>query len=210
MTSTNNTITRNWTGSGGNGYYPGTAGNGGGLCNEYEGILALNDTTIVANATGIGGGGLYESGHYGYGAGLYTRGTTRIKNTLLADNRAGASYSTQSGRGVVSDCDGVSVVTYGYNMISAKCEGANAATDRLGIAPLLAPFGNYGGPTQTYALFMVSPAIDAGSCTDIEQAPVSVDQRGVLRPQLSNCDIGAYEATQVDSFSYMFLPICLH
>lgn len=209
MTSTNSTITRNWTGSGGNSYYPGNAGNGGGICNEYEGSLALDHTTIVANATGTGGSGLYEDADNGFGAGLYTRGTTNIKNTLLAGNIAGSSAGMESSKGTASDCYGLRVVSYGYNLVSADCTGADAATDRQGIDPVLAPFDAYGGPTRTLALFKVSPAIDAGSCNDIEQKPVSVDQRGVLRPQLNNCDIGAYEATHIDSFSYVFLPICM-
>ena len=210
MTSTNNTIARNWTGSGGDGYYSGTAGNGGGICNEYQGTLSIDHTTIVANATGIGGSGLYENAYSGYGAGLYISGTTRIKNSLLASNRAGTSDGMELVGSIASDCRGLPVVTYGYNLVSAECEGANAATDRQETAPLLAPFGYYGGPTQTYGLLKLSPAIDAGSCTDIEQKPVNVDQRGAPRPQLNNCDIGAYEAPQVDSFSYVFLPMCLH
>lgn len=207
MTSTNNTIARNWTGSGGDSYYPGIAGNGGGICNGYQGTLALDHTTIVANATGTGGSGLYEQADSGYGAGLYISGATYIKNSLLADNRAGTSDGMELQGSIASDCLGLPVVTYGYNLISAKCEGADATTDRQGVAPLLAPFGYYGGPTQTYALLKLSPAIDKGSCTDIEQKSVSVDQRGVLRPQLNNCDIGAYEALKSDSFSYVFLPI---
>jgi hypothetical protein len=46
-----------------------------------------------------------------------------------------------------------------------------------------------GGFTQTMALGVGSPAIDAGNdatCAD-------TDQRGVARPQGSYCDIGAYE-----------------
>ena len=50
-----------------------------------------------------------------------------------------------------------------------------------------------GGPTQTQALSPESPAVDAGSCTDASGNPVTIDQRGIPRPQHGVCDIGAYE-----------------
>ena len=55
--------------------------------------------------------------------------------------------------------------------------------------PLLAPLGDYGGPTQTMALLPGSPAIDAGTSTG---APAT-DQRGIARPQ-ARVDIGAFES----------------
>src|SRR5262249_49090076 len=53
---------------------------------------------------------------------------------------------------------------------------------------LLAPLGNYGGPTQTMPLLPGSPAIDAGTSTG---AP-TVDQRGQAR--VGAVDIGAFES----------------
>ena len=58
----------------------------------------------------------------------------------------------------------------------------------------LGPLANNGGPTQTHALLSGSVAIDAVSdCTDTDNNPLTTDQRGVLRPQGSACDVGAYE-----------------
>lgn len=55
--------------------------------------------------------------------------------------------------------------------------------------PQLEPLANNGGLTQTMALPLGSPAIDAaGAC-----AQPGTDQRGVLRPQGAACDIGAFE-----------------
>jgi predicted outer membrane repeat protein len=55
--------------------------------------------------------------------------------------------------------------------------------------PMLDPLGlqDNGGPTETIALLSGSPAIDAGSGCP------ATDQRGIVRPQGSHCDIGAYE-----------------
>ena len=74
--------------------------------------------------------------------------------------------------------------------------------------PQLAPLGNYGGATWTAALYKFSPAVDAGSCTDTALIPVTEDQRGVARPQINNCDIGAYEVEPVDAVDYIYLPVC--
>jgi hypothetical protein len=53
--------------------------------------------------------------------------------------------------------------------------------------PLLKPLAAYGGLTMTMAIPADSPARDAGSgCPP-------TDQRGVARPQLNACDLGAFE-----------------
>jgi hypothetical protein len=64
----------------------------------------------------------------------------------------------------------------------------------------LGPLANNGGPTQTHALLAGSSAINAvpsGQCTDLSStpAPVTQDQRGVVRPAGSACDVGAFEAS---------------
>ena len=60
--------------------------------------------------------------------------------------------------------------------------------------PLLAPLGNYGGPTQTMALLPGSPAIDAGNNALIP-AGVTTDQRGLPRIVNGTVDIGAFESS---------------
>ena len=65
-----------------------------------------------------------------------------------------------------------------------SCPGINAD-------PKLGPLQDNGGPTQTMALGTGGPAIDQVPAADAG-CPAS-DQRGVLRPFGSGCDIGAYE-----------------
>jgi hypothetical protein len=50
---------------------------------------------------------------------------------------------------------------------------------------------NNGGPTQTRALVVGSPAVDAVSAATCP--PPESDQRGVTRPQNTTCDMGAFE-----------------
>jgi hypothetical protein len=66
-------------------------------------------------------------------------------------------------------------------------DGGN--TDITAAGPGLDALQDNGGPTETQALDpgLPSPAIDAGA-----NCP-SIDQRGLLRPQGSACDIGAFE-----------------
>src|SRR5262249_5339053 len=69
----------------------------------------------------------------------------------------------------------------------------------LSADPLLGTLQNNGGPTQTMVPSATSPAIDAGDpdCTDPAGAPIATDQRGVLRPGGTACDIGAVELARV-------------
>jgi hypothetical protein len=58
------------------------------------------------------------------------------------------------------------------------------------VDPKLGPLQANGGPTQTMAIALTSPArnaIPGAACA------VARDQRGVHRPQGPGCDIGAYE-----------------
>jgi len=134
----------------------------------------LDNMTITDNRAGASGGGAYC-----YGGVLYA------KNSIVAGNYAGMS---------VNDCDeGFGTVTsYGYNLVqnTGTCV-FNATHDITGTAPSLGPLRDNGGDTWTHALLPNSPAIDWGSCTDINGDPVTADQRG--KPRLGGCDIGAYE-----------------
>jgi CSLREA domain-containing protein len=139
--------------------------------------LTLNNVTITANNLGGGSGaGLY--------AGSATQ-TVRTSNTIIAGNLIG---------GVVpSDCS-ATIDSLGNNLIG-DASGCTITGDTTGnlldVDPQLGPLANNGGLTETHALLVGSPAIDAGGSTTCE----ATDQRGVARPQGEACDIGAYEAS---------------
>ena len=72
----------------------------------------------------------------------------------------------------------------------ARPDGANGNSSACN--PLLAPLGNYGGPTQTMALLPGSPAIDAGSqLIPAASPPTSAAWRRVVN---GTVDIGAFES----------------
>jgi CSLREA domain-containing protein len=131
---------------------------------------------------------------------LVTGGQVIVHNSLIANNRASD--------GQLRDCSLVSgtTVSEGYNLISVRddCGWRVASGDQLGtrsapIAPrldVLTPAASNG--TFTRPLLPNSPAIDRA---DPALCP-PIDQRGILRPQGSRCDIGAYEAAYGASLQY--------
>jgi hypothetical protein len=86
-------------------------------------------------------------------------GVTTGTNNIISGNVTNGSED---------DCDG------------SGCPANGTAGNIVGVPPLLAPLGNYGGPTQTMPPLPGSPAICAGLIADIP-AGVTTDQRGFPR-----------------------------
>lgn len=162
-------------------------GDGGGFSagEFFPSQAEFNNVTIADNtADSDGDGG-------GDGGGLHiTSGTATLANTIVAGNTDGG--------GEAPDCSG-SLTAGGYNLIqaSAGCVITGDTTGNLlGVDPLLGLLRDNGGPTHTRSLLPGSPAIDGGNplgCVDGNGQPLTTDQRGISRPQLGACDIGAYE-----------------
>jgi predicted outer membrane repeat protein len=132
------------------------------------GTLDANHITVAYNSAPVGGG-IATSG-----------GKMQIKNSIVADNPAGADCA-------VSNVDFSSIAENIHS--DGTCTGFTLKDD-----PLLDILANYGGSTDTHALKTGSPAIDAApDCTSIGGAAVSIDQRGHARPGGPVCDLGAYE-----------------
>jgi hypothetical protein len=137
------------------------------------GTMILDFVTIAANSSGEGA---IRTGQ---------AGTLTIRNTILANNEP-------------KNCvNSLFAGSNGYNLSSDLTCGLADTGDRNGIAAQLRPLGDYGGPTATKLPTAGSPVIDAGTC---DQA-VTVDQRGIDRPQRDACDIGAVEREDTGSIS---------
>ncbi len=147
--------------------------NGGGAIITFSATSA-SDLTIAGNDINEPGGALLSEGDF------------ELKNTILAGNTA-----TPAG-----NCHGTGTfISEGFNLESGNTCSLNATGDRVNTDPQLGPLENNGGPTRTQALPAISPAVDSGSCTDVNGVTVPIDQRGVARPQPTGgrCDIGAFE-----------------
>jgi hypothetical protein len=156
-----------------------SASYGGGIVNG--GTLTVTNSTITGNSTDVIGGGMF------YG------GTVTVTNTIVAGNTAPSGGP---------DLFGLGPITSGGNNLIGTTSGSTGITngvngDIVNPTPLLGPFGNNGGSTQTIPLLPGSPAIDAGNdaiCAQTGPGKVGgVDQRGITRPHGAHCDIGAFE-----------------
>ncbi|MGD8903017.1 MAG: choice-of-anchor Q domain-containing protein, partial [Anaerolineae bacterium] len=185
ITLTNSTVSANVT----NNY-------GGGITAWYEGTVNLIHSTVTANIANED----YNVSSAGAGGGLYIRdgGTATIQNSIIAGNTDLSTihdpwndvylYTSDYGNGTLTSLGGnlIGDGTGSNGWITSDLVGT--ATNK--IDPQLATLAlNSPGTTHTHALIEGSPAIDAISCL----TEVTIDQRGVDRPQGSACDIGAFE-----------------
>ena len=183
LTVKNSTITGN------------TAFTGGGIANEY--YLSITNCTLSGNFAHQGGGGIYSSTSTStsmsmfhstlannrvdlplQGGGIYIRHSfLTYTNNIIANNTGGDFFG-----------DDVTIsFELGNNLVG---DGNSSALALFSGDPKLGPPGNNGGPTMTFALLPGSQAIDAGHPSFCATA----DQRGVTRPQGSDCDLGAFES----------------
>ncbi|MFD2572634.1 choice-of-anchor Q domain-containing protein, partial [Spirosoma soli] len=121
----------------------------------------------------------------GGGVRLNEETTATFKNCIIAGNtnQAGTAPNDIDNNGTISGSS--------YNVIGTGGSGGltNGVNNNIvGVDALLAPLGNYGGPTQTHALLPGSPAINAGTTSG---APTT-DQRGIAREGAN--DIGSFES----------------
>lgn len=181
----------------------------------YGGALYVGSTGTVSNSTfvrnsaygskGSGGGGAIFGGAdvsnstfannfvglHANGAAIGAGGT--VVNSTFASNLFEGDWPFHAGitgavlkNSIVYDtaCNGIT--DGGGNLYWPKTNSAcsgKAGNPRLGL------LRDNGGPTQTMALGVDSPALDVAVDAN---CPTS-DQRGVSRPQGSRCDIGAFE-----------------
>jgi hypothetical protein len=75
--------------------------------------------------------------------------------------------------------------------ISDGSNGNQVGSAAVPLDPVLAPLGNYGGPTQTMALLPGSPALGNGGLAG--PGVPTTDQRGLPRPSSGPIDVGAFQ-----------------
>ncbi len=159
-----------------------TTGFGGALfLYRYAGAMTgtLSHLTIAENHADSVGGGIATSGAV----------SVSLRGSIVANN-------TTSGSGFAANCnaqllDGAFNIQFPAALYPGSPWDPNCTAGVVVADPQLAPLASNGGPTQTRALQAGSPARNAvtSGCP-----PPAADQRGVPRPQLGACDIGAYEA----------------
>ena len=197
-------------------------GSGGGLWNSGSSAMTLLNTTVSGNRSSYNGGGINntrDAGLFtilnstiadnqaeGNGGGIWNdeNSTLTYRNTIIAGNRA-------AGNG--PDCQNEAILTsQGHNLVGSGTGCDSSAIGDVTVAPntvflhTIQPLAVHEpGQTATHALLPGSPAVDTGDDT---VCPAS-DQRGVVRPQGSHCDIGAFEIEMVTN-SHLFVSSSSH
>lgn len=157
----------------------------GGLLAEDGGAATLINCTISGNSAnspfGISYGGLYAQ--------YFSGGTITLGNTIVAGNTPLDVGNGGFGTAFISEGNNLIGLTDGTTgWVSSDLTGTTTLLN-----PVLAPLGNYGGPTETMPLLPGSPAIAAGN-TALPPAGVTTDQRGLPRVVNGSVDIGAFES----------------
>jgi CSLREA domain-containing protein len=188
-------------------------GNGGGI-SAFG--LTLQDSTISANTAATHGGGLFANGSTvrnstisgnkagTQGGGVSTSGALALTHVTVTRNDAATNgegaFTFGSGAAITirntilydpdanAECSGTVPTSKGHNIARDRTCGLGAAGDKPLTNPLLGGLTNNGGPTQTHLPAANSPAVDNGA-----NAGLTVDQRGVRRPQGRRFDIGSVE-----------------
>ena len=190
-----------------------TATHGGGLFNADQ--LTVTHSTITGNeALRIGSPDPENGGFSGLGGGVFGWGlhdscsTSTLRGVILSGNMA-----TDNGREAwleapTTGCTPTMVVNAinvfgraGDDGLVGFTPGATDIVPTVGLAAILSPLANNGGPTMTHALPANSPALDRAPNASCTTAPVNgVDQRGQPRNQNAaggvtnnECDAGSFE-----------------
>lgn len=112
--------------------------------------------------------------------------TAQIGANVLGPNEADC-LSLGGGGG------GATVTSFGYNVTDDASCLATTTGDQVVADTMLGPLADNGGLTETMALLAGSAALDAIPPGSAECGDIPDDQRGIVRPQGTNCDSGAYE-----------------
>jgi hypothetical protein len=146
-------------------------------------IFALNGIVDIANSTMTAGAAFSGKAVYIIASG--GSAMVNVESTIMAN--AGVSEHISDFTALQEFESDTLIITASGNFIRRAVPLAGTRD----FDPLLAPLGNYGGPTLTHALQTISEAINAGS----NPLGLSTDQRGSSFARVVGgvADIGAYE-----------------
>jgi hypothetical protein len=185
------------------------AGQGGAIWDQ-QGVVTIVNSTISNNLGVLDGGGIHAQGGSVklYNATLAGNGTSQPTTSSGTGGGVFASFASLSmNNSILANHDGSAApddlyctsFTNIYTNDNAIITNDKACVDAGAFstsAPNLAPLAYAGGTTGTLVPQSGSPAIDAGpvsGCIDQNLATLTTDQRGVVRPIGSKCDLGAVE-----------------
>ncbi len=172
-------------------------GHAGSRSSPGELHIDVVNSTFVDNSAHNDGGAIAAAGETSINNCTLVGNSAPTGSGISSDRRTQLSYANSifDNDPVAESCEHASSESRGYNLDAGRsCDGA---TGDIGFSdPMLGPLADNGGLTLTMSPLSGSPAIDAGNPgsadPDLEVCS-DVDQRGVSRPQMLGCDIGAVE-----------------
>ena len=168
----------------------------GGQCSSS----GANNTTTITNSTiadnnggsgGVTGGGILAS------SGTIFIGSSIVAGNTVTNPTSGTQTPSNCGQGPAGVPNPGVLTSRGYSLETATDCGFTSTGDLQNTNPQFFNGGGLafnGGNTETFALSMTSPAVDA--VPKSVAACSGTDQRDIPRPQGSGCDMGAYELFQ--------------
>ena len=167
--------------------------NGGGIFVDNGTVTVIN-STISGNRANGSGGGIFAALHSdtsvslinstiaynqaSWGGGISQMdGTFTLANSIVANN---SSYISSP------DCQGTITANFSLIKNTAGCM-IGSGGNNINLDPQLE--GSLTGANLVHQPLAGSPVIDAGSLSECQ----AIDQRRIIRPQGSGCDIGAVE-----------------
>jgi hypothetical protein len=144
-----------------------------------------------------------------------------VGNTLIVSNALTVTQSVTNvavlaaiaSPNVISGTESCSIENGASSSLGGNIEdgttcGLNTSADLQDTLVVLGDLADNGGPTFTHLIVENSPAYDSGVESLCAAAPVNnVDQRGVTRPQVARCDIGAVELEPIpDPIQETYFP----
>jgi uncharacterized protein (TIGR03382 family) len=199
-----------------------SGGEGGAINNGNGATLTLVDSTLTGNqvtspenSPGTQGGAIFNLGalvvenstiagnsqvNFGAGGGIITASgpgrSCTLSNTILAGNTD--TGGTPDGSGACTASFTLIGNGTGITGISNGVNGNQVGTSASPISPMLAPLGNYGGPTQTLIPLPGSIAICAGSSSVVPNG-TTTDQRGMAFNAGGYCPAGSVDSGAVQT-----------
>jgi len=180
---------------------------GGGIDNEGTGTLTVSNSTF-SNNSASGGGGIFDSGTLTVSNSTFSGNYSHLRVNNGGGINAGSNSSLVTLNGdIVSgnvniyagttpdDIAGLVGLSSSDNLIGTGGSGGlsdEVNGNQVGVSVAnvgLAPLGNNGGPTQTFAIGLGSFAIGKG----VTETTATNDQRGVARPINEASDVGAFQ-----------------
>jgi hypothetical protein len=154
-----------------------TAAHGGGLATGGAGTQTLRHLTFLDNVATISGSELTDN----FGANSPGFSTITMFGTILQAFSSTVCELTDP------------VTSEGYNIETGDSCGLGAVSDETDFdGDFFEPLADNGGPTPTLLPAFGNVVVDRIPVADCS-ATVTVDQRGVSRPQEGGCDVGAVE-----------------